>query len=285
MSRGSSRMAKDYGAIARAKITRAGQGRKPRYLVYGRNKKGKTRFCATAPNVLVCDPEDGTIAETKLNPDVWHITQWSDLDEVYNAVKGGVKSVKTGQPYEWVALDGMTRMLSMALDFVSSLQAERDLTRKPGQIDQRTYGQANKMIEGMLHNFHSLRNVGLIFTAQERMVEIENMDDMDDDDATPAGYQYVPDLTKGARAPLNQVVDVIGRIYVVRGDFTIKKRVKVGGVVKEKEYDVKTQRRLWIGPHDMYDTGGRTEYALPDFIKEPTVASLTRAIREGKVTE
>lgn len=280
-------MPKDYAAIARAKITSAGSGRMPRYLVYGRNKKGKTRFCATAPNVLICDPEDGTIAETKLTPDVWHITQWTDLDEVYNAVKGGFKSPKTGQPYQWVALDGMTRMLSMAIDFVQNQMLEKDLTKKPTDIDaRRLYGRANQMIQAMLHNFHSLRNVGLIFTAQERVVEIENMEDLgDDDDATPASFMYVPDLSPGARSPLNQVVDVIGRIYVVRGDFETKRRVKRGNQVVVKTETVHTQRRLFVGPHEMYDTGYRSGFTLPDYLKEPTVTSLGRALREGKVTD
>jgi hypothetical protein len=274
---------KDYKAIARSKIARPGTGRKPRYLIYGRNKKGKTRFCATAPDVLIADPEDGTIAETRLDPDVWPVSEWADLDDIYQAVKGGVTSPKTGKPYQWIALDGMTRMLSMAIDFVSKQQAERDLTRQPGQTDQRTYGQANRMIESMLHNFHSLRNIGLIFTAQERVVEIENMEDLgDDDDATPASFMYVPDLTKGARAPLNQVVDVIGRIYVVRGQFDVKRRVKVGEKVVIKTSQVNTQRRLWIGPHEMYDTGARTGFTLPDFIREPSVAAVNRALREGK---
>jgi hypothetical protein len=233
--------------------------------------------------VLIADPEDGTIAETRLDPDVWPVSEWADLDDIYQAVKGGVTSPKTGKPYQWIALDGMTRMLSMAIDFVSKQQAERDLTRQPGQTDQRTYGQANRMIESMLHNFHSLRNIGLIFTAQERVVEIENMEDLgDDDDATPASFMYVPDLTKGARAPLNQVVDVIGRIYVVRGQFDVKRRVKVGEKVVIKTSQVNTQRRLWIGPHEMYDTGARTGFTLPDFIREPSVAAVNRALREGK---
>jgi hypothetical protein len=278
---------KNYAAIAKAKITRPGASeRMPRVLVYGRNKKGKTRFCATAPDVLILDPEDGTVEEKKLNPDVWQITKWEDLDEVYNFLKAGGKSPTTGKPYQWVALDGMTKMLSMGIDFVSKQQAERDLTRQPNQVDQRTYGQANRMVEAALHNFHSLRSIGLIFTAQERVVEIENMEDLgDDDDAAPAAYQYVPDLTKGARAPLNQVVDLIARIYVVRGDFTTKRRVRQGDKVVTKEVETKIQRRLWIGPHDMYDTGYRSGYELPDFIKDPTIASVTRALREGKVTE
>jgi hypothetical protein len=278
---------KDYAAIARAKISRPGTGRMPRYLVYGRNKKGKTRFCATAPNVLICDPEDGTIAETKLDPDVWHVTQWTDLDDVYNAIKSGIKSPKTGEPYKWVALDGMTQMLGMAVRFVQNQIGDVDLTKKPTDQDQRRlYGRANQLIQGMLHNFHSLRSTGLIFTASERVVEIENMEDLgDDDDATPSSFQYVPDLSPGARAPLNQVVDVIGRIYVVRGDFERKIRTKVGDKVVVKTVESKIQRRLFVAPHEMYDTGYRSGYSLPDFIKEPTVATLGRALREGKVTE
>lgn len=278
---------KDYAAIARARITRPGTGRMPRYLIYGRNKKGKTRFCATAPDVLICDPEDGTIAEKKLDPDIWHITQWTDLDDVYHAVKSGVKSPKTNQPYKWVALDGMTRMLAMAVDFVLNQQLERDLTRKPTEIDtRRLYGRANQMIQGMLHNFHSLRGTGLIFTAQERVVEIENMEDLgDDQDATPASFMYVPDLSPGARSPLNQVVDLIGRIYVVRGDFTTERRVRQGGKVVVKKFETNVQRRLFVGPHEMYDTGYRSGYDLPDFISNPTVLSVGRVLQEGKVTK
>lgn len=280
------RMAKDYSAIARSRIVSpANSERMPRILVYGRNKKGKTRFCATAPNVLILDPEDGTTAETKLNPDVWPVREWSDLDEAYNALKSGkLRAQKSGQPYKWVALDGMTRFLSMAINFVLNQQAERDLSRRPGQVDQRTYGQANKMMEGMLHNFHSLRAMGLVLTAQERMVEIANMEDLgDDEDATPAGYMYVPDLSPGSRSPLNQIVDVIGRIYIARGEFTQTKRVRGSdGKVVTKDVIVKAERRLWIAPHEMYDTGARSDHQLPDFIKNPTVPSVVRVIKEGK---
>lgn len=277
-------MAKDYAAIARAKISRPGAGRMPRYLVYGRNKKGKTRFCATAPDVLICDPEDGTVAETKLDPDVWHITQWTDLDDVYHFVKSGGKSPKTGQPYKWIALDGMTRMLSMAIDFVQSQLGEKDLTKKPtDQDNRRLFGRANKMIEAMLHNFHSLRGVGIIFTASERVIEIENMEDLgQDDEAMPSSYMYVPDLSPGSRSPLNQVVDVIGRIYVVRGEFeAIKTVIREGKRVRVKT-TANAERRLFVAPHEMYDTGYRSGFTLPDYIRNPTVASLGRALREGK---
>lgn len=273
--------AKNYGAIARQRIHRPGHSeRMPRILVYARNKKGKTRFSSTAPNVLLVDPERGADEERKLNPDVWPMTQWSDMDEIYGFMRSDGKSPTTRHKYKWIAFDGMTRITSLALDFISGQQAERDLTRKPGQIDQRTYGQANKLIEAVLHNFHALRDVGIVFTAQERMVEIKELEDMEgDDEATPASYMYVPDMPKGARAPLNQIVDVIGRLYVVRGEF--EQRYRDGEEIKTRT--VRNQRRLWIGPHEMYDTGYRSGFELPDFINRPTVPIVVRAMREGKV--
>jgi len=68
---------------------------------------------------------------------------------------------------------------------------------------------------------------------------------------------------------VNSLVDVIGRIYVVR--------VEVKGVEK-------AQRRLWIGESVKYDTGYRSEYNLPDMLKNPTVPRLTRLMREGSLT-
>lgn len=275
--------AKNYTAIASQKIRKAGESkRKPRFLVYGRNKKGKTRFCATAPDVLILDPEDGTREETKIDPDIWPIDTWDDIHEVYGFLKSGGKSPKTGRPYQWVALDGMTKIANIALRWVQNQEEERSLDRKPNQVTQNDYGRSGEMVKGILTNFHSLRNVGIILTAQERMIEVTEMDDIGDEDATPASFMFVPDLPKGARSAVNQMVDVIGRIYTVRGEF--EKKFKKRGT---DEVITKTvegiQRRLWIAPHDTYDTGYRSSFILPDFIKEPTVSGLMSTMRQGKV--
>lgn len=280
---------KDYTAIARQRITNPQKtSRMPRFFVYGRNKKGKTRFCTTAPDILMLDPEDGTKEERKANPDVWPVGTWEDLVDAAGFLKSrSNKSPISGRPYKWCAWDGTTRIANIALNFIRSQEAERDLTRKPTDVKIQDYGRSNKMIEEALHQFHALRDIGMIFTAQERMVEIANMEDYDEDEqATPAGYMYVPDLPKGARAPFNQVVDIIGRIYVVRGDdlTTVKRfRDKGSGDIIEKEVPTRTQRRLWVAPHDMYDTGYRSGFEMPDFIKNPTVPTLVAAMREGKV--
>ncbi len=276
-------MAVDYAAIARRKIHVPGDDkapRMPRFLVYGRNKKGKTRFCVTAPNVLVLDPEDGTKEEVKRAPNVWPVGVWDDIHEAAGFLRSRhAVSPITKKRYEWVAWDGCTRIYDIAMGFVQKRAMERDLTKQPGHTDQRDFGNANSMIKEAAHQFHAMRDLGLIFTAQERMREIKNVEEVDDDDATPAAYMYVPDLPNGAKSALNQIVDVIGRVYVVRGDFT--RRVRQGGEVVEVPSN--KEHRLWIAPHDMYDTGYRSEYELPDFVRNATVNKLTNLVRSGKV--
>lgn len=260
-------MAKDYNAIAASKIKRPGDStRKPRVLVYARNKKGKTRFCASAgqDDVLILDPEEGTEGMTKLNPHVWPINSWQDFDDAYQYCKTGKHN------YKWVAVDGLTRLSNMSLRFVMRLGEERDLTRTPGLVQKQDYGKAGELLKGMMWNFHTL-DMGVIYTAQERVMEVENDPDQDDEDAEAASVMYVPDLPKGARSAVNSIVDVIGRLYTVRLDHP-KTGLKV------------VQRRLWLAPHVAYDTGYRSDYLMPDYVKGPTVPKIVQLLREGKVT-
>lgn len=260
-------MAKDYNAIAASKIRRPSQTtRKPRLLVYGRNKKGKTRFCSTADDVLILDPEDGTTGLTKSDPNVWAIDSWQGFDDAYQFLKRGKHDFK------WVAVDGLTRFSNMSLRFVMGLEEERDLTRKPGMVQKQDYGKSGELLKGMLWNFHSL-NMGVIYTAQERVMEVADDPDDEDPDAESVSLMYVPDLPKGARSAVNSIVDVIGRIYTVRIDHP-----------KDSELPKLVQRRLWLDPHVAYDTGYRSDYRLPPYVKGPTVPKLIQLLREGKVT-
>ena len=262
---------KNYDAIARAKIRRPSQTkRRPRVLVYARNKKGKTHLCNSAPNVLILDPENGTDELKKSDPEVWPITSWLDLDEVYQWLKG---SKEARDKYEWIAVDGTTRMSNMALRYVMRQEEERNLERRPGFVEQRDYGKAGELFKGMLLNFQTLPQ-GIIYTAQERFVEVGDNGE-NDDDAENTTTMFVPDLPKGARSTINSIVDGIGRLYVVNA----KKKVRVkGGEIVEREYK---QRRLWLTDHAQYDTGFRSEYDLPDYLKDPTVERLINLMRTG----
>jgi hypothetical protein len=72
------------------------------------------------------------------------------------------------------------------------------------------------------------------------------------------------------RSTINSLAEVIGRLYVV----AIDNPKKEGEQVK--------QRRLQIGLHEKYDTGYRSDWALPDMIKRPTLPRLIKLIEEGE---
>lgn len=253
---------KDYQAIAKVRIHRAGDvERAPRLFVYGRQKKGKTTFGISAgvENTLVLDPEAGTDEMKTKNPHVWSIGKWEDIADAYEYLRQG------DHPYTWVVVDGLTRMNNMALKYVMKLQEERTLDRIPGMVQQRDYGKSGELIKEMLIGFHNMRHLGVVFTAQERMIEAT--DSEEDEEAESGDAAYVPDLPKGVRNMVNSIVDVIGRIYVVKVDGPGDKMV--------------SQRRLWIGESVKYDTGYRSDYSLPDRINNPTVPRLVRYMRSG----
>lgn len=260
----------DYAAIAKRKIQDPGGGYR-RWLVYGRYKQGKTRFASTAPNVLIIDPENGTKAVPVGHAKVWPVANWADMDEVFNALRSGeLVNDKTGQPFEWVCVDNFTRIHNMALRFVMGKQEERDLDRIPGLVQKQDYGKAGELTKGMLFNFHALP-MNVIYTTGDRL-DAAGFNDDEDEDSEAAEAKFVPDLPKGARASVEQIVDVIGRIYTVPVVVT-----KNGKEIKAR------QRRLWISPSDKYDTGYRSEHRLPDYLPTPTVERLVTLITDGKV--
>lgn len=254
---------KDYAAIAKQRIVRPATMEKlPRILVYGRNKKGKTTFCTSAgvEQTLIADPETGTTYMKGLNPHVWPVTKWEDLEELYGYLRLG------RHPYKWVALDGLTRFSDMALDYTMNVRQERQIDSKPGMVQLKDWGQAGKLMKTMLVNFYNLKKLGVIYTAQERPLEMINSEA--DEEIEEESMAFVADIPKGVRGTVNSLADVIARIYVAKTDVN-------GAEVK--------QRRLWLGEHPMYDTGGRSEYTLPDYLKNPTIPKLLHLLETGKV--
>lgn len=255
---------KDYNAIARKVIYRpAAQNNKPKILIYARNKKGKTTFSISAgvEKTLVLDPENGTEEMRKKNPYVWPISTWEDVDDAYNYLKYG------NHPYEWVSVDGLTRFSNMALKYVMKLEEDKSLVRIPGMVQLKDYGKANELMKDFLMKFHNLP-MGVIYTCQERQADGGGSEPEEDDDAEDSTVVYIPDLPKGVRNAVNALVGVIGRLYVVR-------------LQPEDGGPIVSERRLWLGESTKYDTGARSEYNLPDMIRNPTVPKLMRLIRTG----
>lgn len=249
-------MAKDYAKIAAERISRPAEIKRfPRFLVYSRNKKGKSTFGISAgvEQTLVLDPEHGTDEMKKKNPHVWHMEKWQDTDDAYNYLR------YSKHPYKWVNVDGITKLSNMSLKYVMKLQEEKSLDRIPGMVQQRDYGKSGELMKDLLTKFHNLP-MGIIFTAQER--QESPFDDDEDEDVEEASASFVADLPKGVRGYVNSIVDVIGRLYVVK-------------------VEDKPERRLWVGDSVKYDTGYRSDFILPDYIRNPTIPKLVRLMRTG----
>lgn len=264
----------DYLALARTRGTTPSRKKSFRKIfTYARNKKGKTRLGLSVgrDNMLVLDPENGTDLMKTLDPFVWPITKWEDMQEAYGALRTGKLSPnhlvqgESSTPFTWVSPDGLTRMNNMALKFVMKVEEERNLDRQPGFVDRRDYGKSGELMKQMILNFQSLP-MNVYYTAQEKMISDGNSFD-DDDDAEQSAAYYVPDLPDAVRGMMNSQAEVIGRLYVV----TIEGKT---GPVK--------QRRLQIGLHEKYDTGFRSDFTLPDVLKRPTLPKLVALMETGE---
>lgn len=262
---------KDYKAIAKKRMHRPSQvERMPKFLIYGRNKKGKTYFgnSAGVDHTIVLDPEHGTDEMKTVDPHVWPIYKWEDMEDAFEFIRhvNECQTCPVPHPFKWVSVDGLTKMSNMALRYVMRIQEERSLDRIPGMVQKQDYGKGGELMKEMMVKFHNLTDMGVVYTAQERMQE--SIDSEEDDESEENEVMFVADLPKGVRSMINSLVDVIGRLYVVKAD--------VRGVTKP-------QRRLWLADSIKYDTGYRSDYELPDYLRNPTVPRLVRLMREGSL--
>lgn len=255
---------KDYAKIAAARITKPSESKRyPRFLIYSRNKKGKTTFGISAgvDRTLVLDPEHGTDEMKSKDPNVWHIEKWEDYDDIINYLRF------TPHPYQWVVVDGLTKVSNISLKYVMRLHEEKSLDRIPGMVQLKDYGKSGELMKEMLNKFHALP-MGVIFIANERMDTASNSEEDDDVSFEEGSAMFVADLPKGVRGAVNSIVDIIGRLYIVRVD-------------DGSDGKTKPERRLWIGESLKYDTGYRSDFVLPDFIRVPTIPKLVRLMRTG----
>ena len=271
------RARKDYLAIAAERVIRpADMPPNFSFLIYGRNKRGKTTFSLSGgiDETLLVDPENGSGLMIESNPFVWPIARWADFDEVWGALRTGklspnhIKQGESSTPFRFVSLDGLTKINNVCLKHVMKVQEDRDLDRQPGFVQQRDYGKSGELMKEMFAKFHNLKMIK-IYTCQERMISgTESWMGDEEDEAEAADITWVPDLPKGVRADIEGLVDVIGRIYT--------KKVEVKGKPK-------LQRRLQIGIDDGLDTGYRSDFNLPDMIRYPSVKKLMKLMSEGKL--
>lgn len=239
---------------ARKRIESVDQDEKISMVIYGRNKTGKTRFaCDSKLRTLVIDCNDrGTITVRKMGPRVqrYRVRVWEDLDPIYWLLRSG------DHDYEVIVIDTITSLAAMCMKWVLKEQDDRDFSREPKTPDQRSWGKMGEHITDVIVKFRNLP-YHVIFTAQEK----ETVSEEEDGSSTSLIH---PELSPRPRSTLLSAVSLIGRIYVVPA-------------VNKKGENIR-ERRMLVGPHEKYSSGGRFEDDMKYIERNPTLGKFLKKI-------
>jgi len=229
-------------------------------VVYARPKVGKTRFCATAPNVLIidCDEKGTDSTRDDSDPMTVRITTWSEINDVYWYLQSGAHD------YESVAIDTVSGLQTLAMNFVLGDEAARDASRDPDQPSQRIYQKVTQLMKVQITNFRNLP-MNVIFTAHTRTREQGEGDE-------ELTYITGPNLSPAVQGHLLGAVGLIG--YMLKREVTVR-----SGTTRRKVRRV----RMLIGPSDRFETGVRYS-ALADLphIDNPDFSRMLEIIKSGK---
>lgn len=225
-------------------------------LVYARHGKGKTRFIATAPNVLIIDiNEKGTKSARKMRgAKVFPVRRWEDIRYAYWFLKHG------NHKFQSVAIDGLTAMQHMCMRHVLKETEDRDPNRPPNMPDRRVWGILAEELKPLIWDFRNL-DMHVLFTARERTFG---------DPEEGEEVQHVPDLSPGSRGEALAAVDVIGRMYQ-----------RERRVVKGKKESKVWETRMLVGEHEQYETKNRvSSLTMGRIVSNPTVPKFLTAMKE-----
>lgn len=239
-------------AKAKKKITSVDEDEKLSIVVYAKNKVGKTRFaCDSKLKTLVIDfNERGTITVRKFkNVSVYRVNNWQDVDPIYWLLRSGEHD------FEVIVLDTVTSAAAVCMRWVLKDDADRDFNRDPKTPDQRSWGKMGEHIGDMIVKFRNLP-YHIVFTAQEKETLTE------EEDGTSTSLVH-PELSPRPRSVLLSAVSIIGRLYVAE--------------TVDEEGNKVYERRMLIGPHEKYISGGRFE-ELKRIERKPTMGKFLKKI-------
>jgi len=230
-------------------------------VIYARPKVGKTRFCATAPDVLIidCDEEGTDSTRDDINPETIRITTWAEINDIYWYLQSGEHE------YCSVAIDTVSSLQTLAMNFVLGDEAARDASLDPDQPSQRIYQKVAQLMKIQITNFRNLP-MNTIFTAHTRTKQTGEEDE-------EISYITGPQVQPAVQSHLLGAVGLIG--YMTKRDVVVKNKANNS---RRKV----TRVRMLIGPSEKFETGVRYS-ALKDFehIDSPNFQTMLDQIAQG----
>lgn len=152
-------------------------------MVYGDSGIGKTVFAGSDDKVLFIAPEDaGTLSAKRFGStaDRWPVQSWNDLLEAYEYC---YEQIENGEfPYQWLAIDSLTEMQSMAMTHVLKMGVAEKPNKDPDVPEIQDWQRYYIIFEKMIRAFNDL-GVNVLYTALARKVENAEGEDF-----------YVPDI-------------------------------------------------------------------------------------------
>lgn len=211
---------------------------------------GKTTLLGSLPGRgLVIDipqVEGGTsvLADKADRIDVLPIVRWEEFDEAYKML------FKGEHPWNWVAIDTITAVQELAKRR-SMKDREADLSQDAHLITMQDWGKIGQLNGELIYKLRTLK-MHTIILAQERK--------RDSNDGS--GSEFQPDVSPATLSSLFPSLHLVGRLYVAQVD--------------NEDGTTHYERRLRVGPHQMYTTKARSVPGreLPAVIREPSLAQI-----------
>lgn len=235
-------------------------------VVYARPKVGKTRFCASAPDVLIidCDEKGTDSTRDDLDPDAIRIETWSEINDIYWYLQSGDHSYKS------VAIDTVSGLQTLAMNFVLGDEAARDASRDPDMPSRQIWQKVGQLMKTQITNYRNLP-MNVIFTAHTRT---RSTGEGGDEDET---FITGPNISPSVQSHLLGAVGLIG--YMHKREVIVKVKDKQTKKTKKRKV---ARVRMLIGPSDRFETGVRYS-ALKDFdhIDAPDFTELLKIISKN----
>jgi len=258
----SSRTRSEVTARVRKKIHPAAKhSQNQNVLLYGDSGTGKTRLAASAPKVLMIDVNDKGYDSVRrdYNPDYILVEYWREINDIYWFLQEGDHS------YESVAIDTVSNLQNICMDFVLGDEASRDASRDPDMPSRQAWGKVGKLMRTQIINYRNLP-LNVIFIAQLRAKQ------QGDEDEDSGDILYGPEVSPSIEKTLKAAVGTIG--YLTKREVVIRNK-------KTKTARKEIRRRLLLGDSERYISKDRNG-VFPDHIDAPDLGDMLGLIYEGR---
>jgi hypothetical protein len=201
--------------------------------------------------LLVDVNEKGTESVRRnINPWVYPVERWAEVTDLYWYLQEG------DHDFHSVALDGITGLQTLCMNFVLGEATQLDASRDPDMPTRQLWNKVSQLMKTQITNYRNLP-MNVIFTALTRR-NIVGEEEME-------GESFVgPACSPSVSSHLEAAVDVIGYLY------KREVMVKVKGTDERKP---RTRTRLLVEGTEKFLVGDRT-HTLGNYIDAPDLTEV-----------